>query len=102
MIAIDRNSRMKRLNYYIQTHWNLLDVLAILLFYIGFTLRLYPSTYLAGVAFLAVDVFVWYIKLFQFYRMSSVLGPYIVMMWRMVRWLVFISNSKCMEKSYQI
>ena len=94
MIAIDRTSRVKRLNYYIRTHWNLLDVFAILLFYIGFVLRSYPSTYISGVAVLAVDIFVWYIKLFQFYRMSSVLGPYIVMMWRMVSWT---SERRCMD-----
>ena len=68
--------------------WNRLDFLAMLLFYVGFILG---SQGLASAerAIMAADLVLWVIKFVQFYRMFYTLGPYLIMINKMVRVLMY-------------
>ena len=66
--------------------WNLLDIFAISLFYVGLTLRLQsdPKMIPLGHTIYAVDVMLWVIRLLDIFSVNKYLGPYIVMIGRMV------------------
>jgi len=63
--------------------WNRLDFLAMLLFYVGFIVG---SQGLASAerAIMAADLVLWIIKFVQFYRMFYTLGPYLIMINKMM------------------
>ena len=62
--------------------WNKLDIVAMILFFVGFGWSFYDRRVERVV--LAVDLVIWVIKFAQFYRMFSTLGPYLIMIYRMV------------------
>ena len=59
-----------------------MDVLAIILFYIGMGLKFKFDT--GSRAVLAFALVMWIVKFSQFYRMIHSLGPYLTMVYRMV------------------
>lgn len=63
--------------------WNKLDFLAMILFYVGFSLGFYDFKW-AERSIMAVDLVLWVIKFAQFYRMFYTLGPYLIMIYKMV------------------
>ena len=62
--------------------WNKLDMVAMILFFVGFGWSFYDRR--VERVILAVDLVIWVIKFAQFYRMFSTLGPYLIMIYRMV------------------
>ena len=63
--------------------WNHLDAYSAIVFYIGFALSYYDADKSKFV--LAVALLLFYLKLAKFFRVSNRLGPYLAMIYRMVR-----------------
>ena len=64
--------------------WNILDGVAVVLFFVGLGLRLYPTTRDAGHVVYCLDVALWIVRLLDFFSVSEHMGPYVVMIGRMV------------------
>ena len=64
--------------------WNLLDGFAVVSFFVGLGLRLHPTTRSAGHVVYCLDVMLWIIRLLDIFSVSKHLGPYVVMIGRMV------------------
>ena len=67
------------------SYWNRFDGLAVVSFFIGLGLRLYPPTRDAGHVVYCFDVAMWIIRLMHFFYVSKHMGPYAVTIGRMVR-----------------
>ena len=70
--------------------WNRLDALAICLFYVGFIVGLQGLSDVEKII-MAGDLVLWVIKFVQFYRMFYTLGPYLIMINKMVRSFLIIT-----------
>ena len=64
--------------------WNLLDGFAVVAFFVGVGLRLHPTTRSAGHVVYCLDVMLWIIRLLDIFSVSKHMGPYVVMIGRMV------------------
>ena len=53
-------------------------------FFVGLGLRLHPTTRSAGHVIYCLDVMLWIIRLLDIFSVSKHLGPYVVMIGRMV------------------
>lgn len=53
-------------------------------FFVGLGLRLHPTTRSAGHVVYCLDVMLWIIRLLDIFSVSKHLGPYVVMIGRMV------------------
>ncbi len=73
--------------------WNLLDGFAVVSFFVGLGLRLHPTTRSAGHVVYCLDVMLWIIRLLDIFSVSKHLGPYVVMIGRMVSKYHSISGS---------
>ncbi|CAF4817676.1 unnamed protein product [Rotaria sp. Silwood1] len=71
---------------YFEIFWNELDVLAIILFYVGFILRCLPSTqcYCAARIVWSIDISIWYIRSLEIFAAIKRLGPKLVMISEMI------------------
>lgn len=65
-------------------YWNIVDALAIILFFIGFGLRMNRNTRLAGQVVYAIDIMFWIIRVLAIFSVNKHLGPYVVMIGKMV------------------
>uniref|UniRef100_A0A3Q3JXZ5 Uncharacterized protein n=1 Tax=Monopterus albus TaxID=43700 RepID=A0A3Q3JXZ5_MONAL len=72
---------------YIKDLWNILDVLSILLFVIGFAFRLTSELFYAGKILLCIDFVVFCLRLMAIFTISRTLGPKIIIVKKMVRGL---------------
>ena len=77
---------MEKLKDWSASVWNLLDSVAILFFYVGLFLRFQsnPNTVLIGHSIYAIDAMLWIIRLLDIFSVNRYLGPYVVMIGRMV------------------
>lgn len=86
---------------YISVFWNKLDVLGILLFFLAFILRFWPThqCFCAARIFLAVDLSLWYIRILDIFAAVKRLGPKLVMIGEMVidnlLLFLFVTKSFC-------
>jgi hypothetical protein len=71
---------------YFGVFWNILDIIAILGFCIGFTLRFVPekNSFCAARIVLSVDLAMWYLRLLDIFAAVKQLGPKLVMIGEMV------------------
>ncbi|XP_078514884.1 transient receptor potential cation channel subfamily M member 2-like [Lissotriton helveticus] len=74
---------------YISEFWNMVDVVAIILFAAGLTCRCITVSLYAGRVILAVDFIVFCLRLMCIFTVSKVLGPKIIMMQRMIKDIFF-------------
>ncbi|XP_065052963.1 transient receptor potential cation channel subfamily M member 7-like isoform X2 [Rhopilema esculentum] len=72
-----------KLRDWFKSVWNKLDALAITLFYVGFAFGFYDFK-TAERTIMAIDLVIWVVKFAQFYRMFYTLGPYLIMIYRMM------------------
>ena len=68
--------------------WNHLDASSAILFYVGFAFTFYNENLSKPI--LAISLLLFYVKLAKFFRIFSTLGPYLVMIYRMVRNLLYL------------
>ena len=62
-------------------------------FFVGLGLRLHPTTRSAGHVVYCLDVMLWIIRLLDIFSVSKHLGPYVVMIGRMVTKYFISSDS---------
>lgn len=72
---------------YFQVFWNKLDVLAILLFFVGFILRFIPTSrcFCAARIVMSVDLSIWFMRSLDIFAAVKRLGPKLVMIGEMVK-----------------
>ena len=71
------------------SYWNLWDAIAITLFFIGFALRM-RGFLLEGRIVYAVDLMLFIVRVLEVFLVDKTLGPYVVMISRMVS--MFVGN----------
>ncbi|XP_069496552.1 transient receptor potential cation channel subfamily M member 2-like isoform X2 [Ambystoma mexicanum] len=76
---------VKKCKLYILNFWNQVDVLALSLFAVGIVCRFIPLTLYAGRIILSLDFAIFCFRLMHIFAVSKVLGPKIIMMWRMIK-----------------
>ena len=76
--------RLQIIEYFFD-FWNLFDLICLLLFIVGLTLRCFEETLDVGHLFYALDVGLWIVRLINVLYVSEVCGPYVVMIGYMVR-----------------
>eukprot|EP00795_Rhopilema_esculentum_P014805 gene14805-5910_t len=72
-----------KLRDWFKSVWNKLDALAITLFYVGFAFGFYDFK-TTEMTIMAIDLVLWVVKFAQFYRMFYTLGPYLIMIYKMM------------------
>ncbi|KAK0425602.1 hypothetical protein QR680_009283 [Steinernema hermaphroditum] len=80
----------QKFSYFFASFWNIETSVAIIVFLLGFALRLSERHVAAGRVILAVDSVLWSIKLLDFMSIHPKLGPYITMAGKMVLQMVYI------------
>ncbi|XP_071942447.1 transient receptor potential cation channel subfamily M member-like 2 isoform X2 [Antedon mediterranea] len=78
-----------RLRFWITDYWNLVDLATIILFSVGFVMRLYTITFSAARVILAIDLMIFYIRLLQVFSVNKNLGPKLIMISKMMVDLAF-------------
>jgi len=88
---MEAQSKTNAVVAYFQVFWNKLDVLAIVLFFIGFSLRFINSgeCFCAARIVLSVDLAIWFIRSLDIFAAVKRLGPKLVMIGEMVHDLKF-------------
>eukprot|EP00794_Sanderia_malayensis_P009478 gene9478-10468_t len=86
-------SELKQLNgkfhEWSQSKWNICDGIAIVLFYVGLGLRLFTFTIGAGHVIWSIDIMLWIFRLLEIFSFNQHLGPYVLMIGRMVKDLLY-------------
>ncbi|KAJ1121117.1 hypothetical protein NDU88_009245 [Pleurodeles waltl] len=86
------NAGMKfaaKVRMYITEFWNMVDVVAIILFTAGLVCRCITASVYVGRVILALDFIVFCLRLMCIFTVSRVLGPKIIMMQRMIKDIFF-------------
>ena len=92
MIHNDSPTLYTKLYEWSSNKWNQVDAVAITLFFIALGLRLNKSTEDVGHVLYALDAGLWILRLLDVFYAHKTLGPYVVMIYRMVRkfWITFL------------
>ena len=85
MLHSESKSLLKKFKEWGSCKWNLCDGCAILLFFVAAGFRLNPETLKIGHILYCLDIMLWIIRVLDIFSFSKVLGPYVVMIGRMVR-----------------
>ena len=81
----EHSSFLLKLKEWASNNWNICDGVAVVMFFVAVALRMHPSTLSAGHVIYCLDAMVWIIRLLDIFSVSKNLGPYVVMIGRMVR-----------------
>lgn len=84
MLSSESNTLHKKCKDWASSKWNLCDGCAIVLFFIATGFRLNPGTLRIGHMLYCLDIMLWIIRVLDIFSVSKVLGPYVVMIGRMV------------------
>lgn len=77
---------MQKVKVWLQEYWNVTDLMAILIFSIGMILRLQEPPFMSyGRVIYCVNIIYWYIRLLDIFGVNKYLGPYVMMIGKMVR-----------------
>ncbi|KAM3876709.1 transient receptor potential cation channel subfamily M member 5 [Diretmus argenteus] len=82
-------SILKKFKLYLEDNWNKCDMVAILLFVVGVSCRMFTSTYEAGRTVLAIDFMVFTLRLIHIFAIHKQLGPKIIIVERMMKDVFF-------------
>ena len=74
----------QKLQHYFSSVWNIMDVSAIILFFLALGLRSNASTEKYSHLIYAIDSWIWTLRLLNVFYADRVLGPYVVMIGKMV------------------
>ena len=85
VIQAEYSTFSAKITDYISSKWNLVDLLAIVSYFVGFGLRVYQPTVDVGHLILAFNAGIWILRLLHMFYVHRVTGPYVVMIYRMVR-----------------
>lgn len=82
----------QKINVWLEDYWNITDLVAISVFIFGFLLRLEPEPLMGyGRVIYCVDIIFWYIRVLDIFGVNKYLGPYVMMIGKMVGPSGFIS-----------
>lgn len=86
----------QKINVWLEEYWNITDLVAISTFLLGLLLRLQPEPYMGyGRVIYCVDIIFWYIRVLDIFGVNKYLGPYVMMIGKMVRKrLLWVSGFK--------
>lgn len=77
---------LQKVKVWLQEYWNITDLMAILIFSVGMVLRLQePPLMSYGRVIYCVNIIYWYIRLLEIFGVNKYLGPYVMMIGKMVR-----------------
>lgn len=77
---------LQKVKVWLQEYWNITDLMAILIFSVGMVLRLQePPLMSYGRVIYCVNIIYWYIRLLDIFGVNKYLGPYVMMIGKMVR-----------------
>lgn len=75
----------QKIKVWLQEYWNLTDLVAISMFLVGMVLRLQKQPYMGyGRVIYCVDIIFWYIRVLDIFGVNKYLGPYVMMIGKMV------------------
>ncbi|XP_062974482.1 transient receptor potential cation channel subfamily M member 5, partial [Elgaria multicarinata webbii] len=80
---------IKKFKLYVEDNWNKCDMVAIFLFIIGVTCRMFYSTFQDGRTILAIDFMVFTLRLIHIFAIHKQLGPKIIIVERMMKDVFF-------------
>lgn len=72
--------------------WNVVDACAIILFFVAFCFRSCKEYHMTVRAMYAVDIMLWIYRLMDTFKISRHLGPTVVMIKQMVRFIIFANS----------
>ena len=76
----------QKINVWLEDYWNITDVFAIGTFILGLLMRAQAEPYMGyGRVVYCVDIIFWYIKVLDMFGVNKYLGPYVMMIGKMVR-----------------
>lgn len=76
---------LQKVRVWLQEYWNVTDLIAILLFSVGMILRLQDQPFRSdGRVIYCVNIIYWYIRLLDIFGVNKYLGPYVMMIGKMV------------------
>ena len=84
IIQSDVHGVLNKIKSWASIYWNICDLIAIILFFTGLGLRLNSGTRVAGHVCYAIDIMIWIIRLLDIFSVNKYLGPYVVMIGKMV------------------
>ena len=84
---------LNKIKSWASSYWNICDLVAIVLFFTGLGLRLNSSTRVTGHVCYAIDIMIWIIRLLDIFSVNKYLGPYVVMIGKMVS--VCVNYAEC-------
>ncbi|XP_053732117.1 transient receptor potential cation channel subfamily M member 2-like isoform X1 [Synchiropus splendidus] len=79
----------RKVRMYINDAWNILDVLSIVLFFLGLAFRLTTVLFYAGKIILCIDFVVFCLRLMAIFTISKTLGPKIIIVKKMMMDMFF-------------
>jgi transient receptor potential cation channel subfamily M protein 3 len=91
------SSPLKKIKEWASNNWNICDCFAIVLFFIAVALRLKPDTLQIGHVIYSLDIMLWIIRLLDIFSVNKNLGPYVVMIGRMVSLAANLSTQHELE-----
>ncbi|CAF4196484.1 unnamed protein product [Rotaria sordida] len=91
LFAIQTPSTQNVFTIYFKSYWNQLDVVAIILFFVGIVLRYIPISecFCAARIILSFDLSIWFIRTLDMFTVVKLLGSKLVMIGEMVHDLKF-------------
>lgn len=75
----------QKISVWLEDYWNITDLVAICTFLFGMMLRLQNEPYLGyGRVIYCIDIIFWYIRVLDIFGVNKYLGPYVMMIGKMV------------------
>ncbi|XP_023931927.1 transient receptor potential cation channel subfamily M member 3-like [Lingula anatina] len=90
IIASEPVKALQKFSVFFGDFWNILDVIAIVLYIIGAVLRNMESYIQDGHVVFSVDIIFWYIRILDIFSVSKHLGPYVMMVGKMVTYPITV------------
>lgn len=85
----------QKINVWLEDYWNITDLVAISVFLLGLLLRLQNEPSMGyGRVIYCVDIIFWYIRVLDIFGVNKYLGPYVMMIGKMVSAPVPPGNSQ--------
>ncbi|CAB4068423.1 TRPM3 [Lepeophtheirus salmonis] len=77
--------------WFLDTRWNLVDSIAIIIFLIAFSLRLYDPYFFLTTAHVtySTDICYWYIRSLKLLSVNKYFGPFVMMMGKMIENMIY-------------
>lgn len=75
----------QKISVWMEDYWNITDLAAISTFLLGLMLRLHHEPYMGyGRVIYCIDIIFWYIRVLDIFGVNKYLGPYVMMIGKMV------------------